>query len=130
VNGGRWAQLEVAVRKLAHSSGHVYVVTGPIFANDTVNTIGDGEVGIPTHTFKVVLSVDDSGKKTMYAAIMPNVETVAKPVNSYATTVKEVERRTGFDFFSSLSDSEQRRLEAVKNNFPTQATKRKPRGHQ
>jgi endonuclease G len=49
VNGGRWAQLELVVRNIVRDSGTAYVSTGPIFALDAVDTIGDGEVGIP-HT--------------------------------------------------------------------------------
>jgi endonuclease G len=128
VNNGRWKQLEVAVRKLA-KQGRVYVITGPIFARATVDTIGDDEVGIPTHTFKVVLAIDGDGKKTMYAAIMPNTETVSKPMNAYATTVKEVERRSGLDFFTALDDSERRKLEVKRESFPAPATKSKPKGH-
>ncbi len=130
VNGGRWAQLESAVRSIVRQSGRAYVFTGPIFSGQNVETIGNGEVGIPTHTYKVVLALGQDGAKKMYAAIMPNADNVTKPVNSYATTVKNVERRTGLDFFDGLSDGEERALEARKEAFPMPKTKKKPGGHQ
>ncbi|MGH9662119.1 MAG: DNA/RNA non-specific endonuclease [Bryobacteraceae bacterium] len=124
VNGGRWAQLEASGRAIAAEHGAAYIVTGPIFARALVDTIGDGEVGIPTHTFKVVLAVGSGGARKMFASIMPNAENVTKPVNAYSTTVRNVERRTGFNFFSALPDAEERALEMKKENFPQQPPKK------
>jgi DNA/RNA endonuclease G (NUC1) len=59
-----------------------------------VDTIGDDEVGVPTHTCKVVLAMGPGEAERMYAVIMPNLETVTKPVNTYVTAVREVKRRT------------------------------------
>ena len=44
------------------------------------------------------------------------------PLAAFATTVDEVERRTGFDFFSSLDDSEENELESVVRQLPGYAT--------
>jgi endonuclease G len=129
VNGGRWAQLEVAVRKITDAAGAAYVFTGPVFAQEFVDVIGDGEVGVPTHTFKVALAIGPGGAKKMYAAIMPNSEKVTKPMNAFATTVREVERQTGFDFFSELPDAEEHALESRKESFPEPAQKKKPKTH-
>jgi endonuclease G len=48
----------------------------------------------------------------MLAAIIPNSENPPQPLNSFAVTVDEVERRTGFDFFSFLEDAEEAALES------------------
>jgi len=127
VNGGRWAQLEATVRDLVAAAGTAYVFTGPVFEEEDVDTIGDGEVGIPTHTFKVVLTIGPGEAKKMYAVIMPNAERVSGDVNSFTTTVREVEDKTGFDFFSGLSQAEQNRLETVQEKLPEKAKKKKPR---
>jgi len=129
VNGGRWAQLELVVRNLVKDAGTAYVFTGPVFANAEVDTIGDDEVGIPTHTFKVILTIANNGTKKMYAFVMPNAENVKQTINSFATTVRTVERRTGFDFFSSLSKAEQTSLETKKELVPEKQKKKKPAGH-
>lgn len=114
VNGGRWAQLEAAVRKIVKQSGRAYIFTGPVFDEPLVDTIGDGEVGVPTHTFKVVLVVGPGTAMKMYGAIMPNASNVSRPLNTFAVTVREVEQRTGFDFFSELDDTQERSLESKK----------------
>src|SRR5258708_1865055 len=72
VNGGRWAQLELMVRNLVRQTGRAYIFTGPIYENSSVDTIGDDGVGIPTHTFKVILALGPGDAKKMYAVIMPN----------------------------------------------------------
>jgi endonuclease G, mitochondrial len=130
VNSGRWAQLELAARNLVRESGTAYIFTGPLFAKPEVDTIGDGEVGVPTHTFKVVLAVWPDGRKKMYAVIMPNAESVRAPLNKYVTTVRTVEKRTGFDFFNALGGAEEKRLETKKLKFPEPKKKAKPAGHQ
>ena len=42
---------------------------------------------------------------------MPNAD-ADKLCSEYAVSVDEVERLTGFDFFNTLPDAEQRRLES------------------
>ena len=53
----------------------------------------------------------------MYAAIMPNAAIGDEPLASFLTTVDEVERKTGLDFFSGLEDDEERSLESTPAGF-------------
>jgi endonuclease G len=124
VNGGKWAQLELMVRNLVRENGTAYVFTGPIFENDDFETIGEGEVGVPTETFKVVMVIGSGTTKKMYAVIMPNADNVTGTVNTYMTTVRAVEDKTGFDFFSALDKDERDRLETAKQEFPASTMKK------
>jgi DNA/RNA endonuclease G (NUC1) len=54
----------------------------------------------------------------MYAAVVPNSEAGLQPLAHFTTTVQEVERLTGLDFFSALGDSEERRLESTREPLP------------
>jgi len=56
----------------------------------------------------------------MYAAIIPNAAGVRGCFEDYATTVENVERRTGLDFFDAMEDSEERQLESTLAPFPRQ----------
>jgi DNA/RNA endonuclease G (NUC1) len=105
------------VRNLVRQAGKAYVFTGPIFDNDQVDTIGDDEVGVPTRTFKVILALGPGDTKRMYAVIMPNEDGVKDPVNSFTTTVRAIEDKTGFDFFSTLPKAEQEEMETRKESF-------------
>jgi endonuclease G len=73
-------------------------------------------VAVPSHTFKVVLAIE-GGRKTMYAAIVPNSPGLSKSLADFITTVDEVELRTGFDFFDALDDTEELPLESHPRPF-------------
>ncbi|MGI4954093.1 MAG: DNA/RNA non-specific endonuclease [Janthinobacterium lividum] len=55
LNRGIWEGMESAVRRLAEREGDIYVVTGPIFRGAELQRIGN--VIVPSHTFKAVMSV-------------------------------------------------------------------------
>lgn len=116
VNAGSWARLERAVRRLGTDADVVYVFSGPVFEGPA-EVIGEGRVAVPSSFFKVVLVVKD-GTRRMYAAIVPNGESGGGPVERFLTTVEEVERRTGLDFFGGLEPAEQRALESAKASLP------------
>lgn len=53
-NGGPWAKIEGDTRKyIMRAKGDVYVFTGPVYA-DHSESIGAGQVAVPTHLFKLV----------------------------------------------------------------------------
>jgi len=54
----------------------------------------------------------------MYAVIIPNAENLAKGLEPFTTTVAEVERRTGLDFFAALDDAEEFTLESERRLVP------------
>ena len=78
MNSGKWNQLEKRIRALLTDSDFVYVVTGPLFENNVVETIGQSEVAVPSHVWKVALAIQ-AGRKVMYAAIVPNESAARQP---------------------------------------------------
>ncbi|MBL8233931.1 MAG: DNA/RNA non-specific endonuclease [Bryobacterales bacterium] len=116
VNGGPWVRLENAIRRLARDADVIHVFSGPVFDHDA-GVIGKGGVAVPTHFFKAVL-VEQSGRRMMYAAIVPNTPT-SHPMSQFFVSVEEVELRTGLDLFSSLEDDEEHRLESYQAPWPT-----------
>lgn len=106
-NRGIWKRIENQVRKWALKEGSLYIITGPIF-NGGEKTLGQTDIPIPTAFYKVVLDLTPPVK--MVAFIAPNYGT-KKRVHSFVTTVDEVEKITGFDFFSDLDDTLEVRLE-------------------
>jgi endonuclease G len=120
LNSGLWAQLENAVRRVAADSDSLYVFTGPVFEAEDSEAIGDGRVAVPDYLYKVILATNGN-RRSMFAAIIPNADGVCGSLNDFATTVDEVERRTGFDFFAALSDDEEHQLESTPRPFPHRA---------
>lgn len=114
-NGGIWQQLESGVRNIAATTDTVYVVTGAI-----LQTAGNHEAitwitpksdskrcPVPNYYYKALLKVrrDASNKVTSAMTIgfwMEHREYSNDSYTNYATSVAEIERLTGFDFFANL----------------------------
>ena len=112
LNGGTWLKLEEAVRDWARAQSPIYVVCGPIMG-ETFDTIGDNAVAIPNGFFKVVCK-RVNGLYFTIGFIFPNKD-VKGSIFDYSCTVDEVEKVTGFDFFSALPDSIEKNVESVCN---------------
>ena len=109
LNAGVWKDLEEQVRDLAAQKGHIYVVCGPIVSSD-YQTIGENKVVVPSAFFKVLLQEED-GKVYTIGFVYENVAG-RRPMSTYAMTVDEVEELTGIDFFPSLPDKIEKKVEA------------------
>lgn len=77
LNKGAWKCLESHVRDLARQNDMIEVFTGPLFlAEDqdvnriTYGLMGNGEVYVPTHLFKVIFIHNRTTTKEVY--ILPN----------------------------------------------------------
>ncbi|MFI3285162.1 MAG: DNA/RNA non-specific endonuclease [Rikenellaceae bacterium] len=99
-NRGSWKQLEEHVRNLAVSDSILHVVTGPIL-NDPIGSIGQSGVTIPRYYYKVLYSPK---KDAMIAFLMENTK-LSEPLDSYVTTVDEIETLSGINFFAEIDDA-------------------------
>lgn len=99
-NQGIWRELEELTRSWAKRFQHLYVVTGPVFNEKIKFWIGENQVAVPPAFYKVILDINDPEKKAI-AFIIPN-EKSDERIESFATTVDEVEELTGIDFFPDL----------------------------
>ena len=112
-NRGIWKQLETAVRNWVKEGKDIYVVSGTIYA-DGFQTIGAGQVGIPTHMWKVV--VDRKSSKSI-AFLFPNAPLPVKDLPKYATSIAEIEKYTGIDFMPLLTPNQKAILEDTPPNL-------------
>ena len=121
-----WSQFEAACRALAKQGKDLYIVAGSSgFGGNGSNgdmTLLNNKVIVPAQIWKVVLVVDRLGiapkditqkvSRTI-ALIVPNQQGVkSKTWQEYATSVDEVEKLTGYDFFSNLPKEVQQIIEA------------------
>jgi endonuclease G len=116
LNSGKWRLLEKAIRQLATDADFVVVFTGPIFCA-TVERIGANRVAVPCQLYKVVL-VARGAELTAFATILPNDSNPAGGLDEFATSVTEVERRTGLNFFGALPLALQHSLESSVQTRP------------
>ena len=110
LNKYEWNDLEILCRDWAREYGAIDIVCGPIFTttNDQ-KTIGRGKVWVPDAFFKVVLS--RQGKPKAIGFVFRN-EGVKQTREGAVHTVDEIEALTGIDFFPSLDDDTETRIEA------------------
>ncbi len=109
LNGGVWKDLEEQVRELASQKGKIFVICGPI-VNDTSKTIGENKVVVPQAFFKVLLQ-EENNKLYTIGFVYENISG-RKPMSTYAMTVDEVEEMTNIDFFPSLPNKIEKKVEA------------------
>lgn len=112
LNNRWWQRLEsAAIDHFVHHFREVWVVTGPIW-DDTPNYLKDSPVDIPDAFYKIFIGIDFKGAPHSLAFIAPQQLRGTEPLSRYLTTIDEVERRTGLDFFWELEDGREARLES------------------
>ena len=132
-NQGPWANLENHLRTLLPAN-EIYIVAGGAGTGGTgsnggiTTTIANGRVTVPAQTWKVALVIpkrdgDDAARVTAsartIAVIMPNTQGI-RTTNSndwqqYLTSVDQVEKLTGYDFYENLPDAVENSIEAGVN---------------
>lgn len=112
LNEGGWAKLEEKVREWTARDSALLVFTGPL-VSDSDSTLASGRVKVPSAYYKVIMAPCVSPRRAI-AFIYPNGHSGGR-LQQYAVSVDEVERRTGLDFFPTLSQEQQLRLESTVN---------------
>lgn len=94
-NGGAWSRIEQDTRKyVMRAAGDVYVFTGPVYGARR-QTIGAGQVAVPSHIFKVVYDASTGRSWAHWQA--NSADTKAGAPISY----DEFVRRTGLQLLPS-----------------------------
>ena len=126
-NGGSWSNLEGRVRGWA-CADTLFVVTGTLFEGTRTLSKNGRTTLVPSHAYKLVLRTKsgNTGKNIsditsaedlkciafLYENNASEVETT--PADA-ATTVAEIERRSGFVFFRNLKSSISNEVKSQKN---------------
>lgn len=110
LNRGVWNSIEQQCRSWAKKYGKVYVVCGPVYLNQQHRKIGKNKVVVPEAFFKVVLRMGKNPQAIGF--ICRNVSQKGKKKTDFINSVDEVERITGYDFFSKLPDDIENKVEA------------------
>jgi endonuclease G len=100
-NRGIWKNLEEKVRDWALENKKIYIVTGPVLTNG-LPKIGPSQVAVPEYFYKVILDYSAPTLKGI-AFLMPN-HSSTKSLQSYAVSIDIIEKRTGINFFPSLTN--------------------------
>lgn len=109
LNSGVWNRIEMDCRGWAKRYGDIYIVCGPIYIDKVHETIGDNKVIVPEAFFKVVLCLN--GKPKGLGVIARNTEGLSKK-DLYYNSIDKIEEITGYDFFPSLPDDIEDKVES------------------
>lgn len=114
-NQGIWAQLESKVRDWTRARNGTWVISGPMFydpleeSEETADgevpyyTIGEDEVAVPTHCYKIVVAKNASGDWESIAFVFDNDRHGAPyRLAPHRATIHWIEERTGINFFPEL----------------------------
>lgn len=106
MNREGWSAVEELERKWTSSKGKLYIITGPVYANNPKEVNG---VPVPSKLYKVIYSYD---AEKAIGFLMPNKPVAEPDIWEYAVSVKEVEEETGLDFLDRLSADKQQRAKS------------------
>ena len=110
LNAGAWLTLENKERDWAKRDSAVMIIAGPIHTEDDTY-IEKSSVRIPTMFFKILLAPYLDEPRGI-AFVYTNSPCYGN-MQDYATTIDEVEKMTGFDFFASLPDDIEKKVEST-----------------
>jgi len=115
-NRNIWRSLETAVRGWVQERGRLTIITGPIFAIEnsrvSYDVIGENNVAVPTHFYKIVVDNNDPDNVQALAFMMPNRDLSGENYGDYLTTIDAIESATGIDFLSALPAAVQHTVES------------------
>ena len=111
LNEKAWEKLEEKERQWAKRDGAIWIVAGPIYdeSNDNLR-IGANDVRVPGAFFKAFLYYNGKDSRAI-AFIYPN-ELAPGNMQDYAMSIDDLEKETGYDFFSYLPDDIENAVEA------------------
>lgn len=101
-----WRPLETFTKENAIIYNRVYSISGPLFlGGQTLGTLGDSKISIPTHFFKIITEPDNH--ETL-GYIIPNNAADACPggqcnFQRFSVSLQEIEKHVGYEFYPRLS---------------------------
>lgn len=109
LNDGDWRILEEQCRDWADDWGDLYIVCGPVLTRQRHKRIGKNKVTVPEAFFKVIVCL--RGEPRGIGFIYRN-DARRRLQTQYVNSIDEVERITGIDFFASLPDQIEDKVES------------------
>ncbi len=123
LNTGAWKTLEDKERVWAKRDSAIVIVAGPLYDTSDTETIGNNKVRVPSAFFKVLLAPYATPMRAI-GFVYPNMKCDGN-MEAYAVSVDDVEKMSGFDFFSSLPDEIEDDIESVVSFRDWNSNKRK-----
>lgn len=111
LNSGAWNTLENKERAWAQRDSAIVIVAGPIYEKSDTKRIGESRVRVPGAFFKVIVAPYADNPRGI-GFVFPNMSSPGSMEN-YVTTIDDVEKLTGLDFFYNLPDDIEDKVEST-----------------
>ena len=114
LNSGVWLKLENRVRGIVEQCGVAYVMTGPLYERKMPQLPSADEAHIiPSGYWKIVaLNVEQNPQDMLVSAFIFDQDSPRdEQIQTGQTTVDEVEKRSGLNFFADLPDQIESQIE-------------------
>lgn len=108
-NAGVWNRLEQKVRDWAKRYDQVFVITAGVLESG-LEEIGEEDVDVPRYYYKIVVRGNENNLKAI-AFLMEGREST-KALKQFTVPIDTIEEYTGIDFFSSLNEQVETKLES------------------
>lgn len=112
LNSGDWRVLEEQCRTWAGDYGDIYIACGPMLSGSKHKRIGKHKVTVPDGFYKVVLTLKPNPRALGF--VFSNTDD-DQDFRQRVVSVDKVEALTGIDFFASLDDKLENKVEATAN---------------
>ena len=109
INNGAWKTLETKERQWAERDSALMIIAGPIYTDQDRERIGRMGVRVPGAFFKVLLAPYLENPRGI-AFVYPNM-TAPGNMQDYAMSIDDLEKILGYDFFPSLPDDIENKVE-------------------
>ena len=126
-NQKKWENLESYARNLTKTYESVWICSGPLYLPKTeaddkkyvkYQVIGEHNVAVPTHFFKVLLGQNHNGTYDLSSYIMPNAE-CTEALESYLVPIDNIEKAAGFLLFDDLLKTKIKSINGKDTNVDT-----------
>ena len=114
VNAGVWKDLEQRIlKRYTRAFGDVWVVCGPIYDKEQNRRKLKGKVSVPDAFFMIIADCDENRGNALRTLgfIIPHRKGIDDDARAHLASIREIERRSGLNFFSDLEESVQNTLE-------------------
>lgn len=110
LNSKAWQTLEKLSRVWAQRDSAIIIVCGPIYTSDDQERIGRTGVRVPSAFYKAILAPYLHEPRAI-AFVYPNMS-VPGNIEQYVMTIDDLEKITGYDFFSALPNNVETEVES------------------
>jgi endonuclease G len=110
-----WQRLEeMELSFFAKNFGKVWVITGPIFSDNSERMPSSRRVTIPRAFYKIYVTEETDSKPAFALAfVVPQTVSGKEQLSSFITTIDAIEVQTGLDFLADFDDKIEAHLEGV-----------------